>query len=233
MYIPVDSVVPDTAQFNFLARRPKVPGADGATAVCPWGSCPNAIAASLLSVCAAHSGMGLRVLVIYDGVLVTALPLEARRKPPVIRPQKRCRTAGSGACAESRREATAAASMPLICLFLLRRPSCRTPPSTAPEHRAGRGSAAWARRKTRRRARPALPSSRRLLPGGARAQRRCIGRRGLRRSERREWMERLRPAVQCFSRPAAALLVDLDELRGTPRCRAPSGPFARSRSRAE
>lgn len=36
------------------------------------------------------SMMGLRVLVIYDGVLVTALPLEARRKPPVIRPQKRC-----------------------------------------------------------------------------------------------------------------------------------------------
>ena len=33
---------------------------------------------------------GLRVLVVYRGELVTALPLEAKRPPPVHRPPKRC-----------------------------------------------------------------------------------------------------------------------------------------------
>ena len=41
VYIPVDSVVPDTAQFNFLAPAQKVPGADGANSRLPVGSVPE------------------------------------------------------------------------------------------------------------------------------------------------------------------------------------------------
>lgn len=90
VYIPVDSVVPDTAQFNFLAPAQKVPGADGANSRLPVGSVPERYRRIVAKRLRGTFSMGLRVLVIYDGVLVTALPLEARRKPPVIRPQKRC-----------------------------------------------------------------------------------------------------------------------------------------------